>query len=243
MYIIEGNIGAGKSTFLNLIGQALPYISTTTEPLHNWQKQVYGQSLLTNFYTAPTRWAYTIETLTMICRFQEHIHEQQKQNPFVISLMERSIYSGHYCFAKNGYIRGYMNELEWAMYNQWFTLLIPGRCLPPKGFIYLRVDPEIAYQRIKKRNRLAEKGITLAYLRQIEQRHEEFLIKKENIIPELTQVPLLILDCNSEFETDSEEFKKHIEAIEMFFIETTIGKKQTSIEIKNDIAAIQQSVR
>lgn len=49
MYIVEGNIGAGKSTFLNLIGIHMPHVSIALEPLNNWQSEEYGQSLLKNF--------------------------------------------------------------------------------------------------------------------------------------------------------------------------------------------------
>ena len=41
-----------------------------------------------------------------------------------------------------------------------------------QGFIYVRVNPEVAFARIKKRNRHAEKGITLSYLRQVHEKHE-----------------------------------------------------------------------
>ena len=71
MYILEGNIGAGKSTFLRLLSEHMPAIGISLEPVHNWQKEVYGQSLLANFYQEPRRWAYTFETMTMICRIQD----------------------------------------------------------------------------------------------------------------------------------------------------------------------------
>lgn len=78
MYIVEGNIGAGKSTFLKLISKRLSHITVVFEPLHNWQNKVYGQSVLANFYKDPRRWAYTMETLAMACRVQEHLREQNQ---------------------------------------------------------------------------------------------------------------------------------------------------------------------
>ena len=105
MYILEGNIGAGKSTFLTLLAKHLPHICVTLEPMHNWQKQIYGQSLLANFYQDPKRWAYTLETLAMFCRVREHMEEQKKED--TIQITERSIYSGHYCFAQNDYESGF----------------------------------------------------------------------------------------------------------------------------------------
>lgn len=77
MYILEGNIGSGKSTFLRLLNSYIPTIKTYTEPVTNWQKSMYGQSILTNFYEDTHRWAYTFESLTMICRVQDHLSEQK----------------------------------------------------------------------------------------------------------------------------------------------------------------------
>src|SRR5579871_3924992 len=114
MYIIEGNIGAGKSTFLRLLSQYLPYIQPMHEPLHNWQSQVYGQSLLSNFYQDPIRWAYTLESLALICRVNDYL---SKHNNTTYVVAERSIYSGHYCFAHNSYANGYMTDIEWCVYN------------------------------------------------------------------------------------------------------------------------------
>jgi deoxycitidine kinase len=225
MYIIEGNIGAGKSTFLRLLSQHLPYIQPMHEPLNNWQSQVYGQSLLANFYQDPVRWAYTLETLALICRVNDYLGKQIN-NTYVVA--ERSIYSGHYCFAHNSYANGYMTDVEWCAYNAWFSLLIEGKCPPPTGFIYLRITPANAYERIKKRNRHAEKKITLLYLKQIHDRHEEFLTHKRNILSELISVPVLELDCNEEFETNPTKLGEHIQAVEQFIHAT---KPPISVQI------------
>lgn len=213
MYILEGNIGAGKSTFLKLLAHNMPDISVGFEPLHNWQSKVHGQSLLSNFYEKPQRWAYSLETFAMICRVFEHLKDQEFSHDIII---ERSIYSGHYVFAVNGYQQGFMSDLEWHLYNQWFDALVSTKCKSPQGFIYLRVEPEIAYKRIKKRNRLAEKKITLAYLKQIHGCHEKFLLEKAGILPDLKSVPVLILDCNEDFEHDDSILLQHLTAVKAF---------------------------
>ena len=217
MYILEGNIGGGKSTFLRLIEQQIPQVSISLEPLHNWQKQVYGQSLLTNFYQEPKRWAYTFETLTLMCRVKEHLAHQQDNNH--ITILERSIYSGYHCFAQNSYTQGFMTKLEWELYQQWFTFLAAS-CAPPRGFIYLRVSPDVAYERSKKRNRYAEKNMSLAYLKQIHEQHEKLLIQKQGMLPELRNVPILTLDCNEEFETDRQKLHALVHRMQNFFAQT-----------------------
>jgi deoxyadenosine/deoxycytidine kinase len=214
MFFVEGPIGAGKTTFLRLIQEKLPELAVVFEPLHSWENKVYGQSILANFYKDPHRWAYTMETLAMACRVQEHLREQQNPNPF--RLMERSIYSGHYVFATNGYHNGFLDELEWRVYLEWFNFLVTGRCKAPQGFIYLKVDPEIAYERIKKRDRDAEKTISLEYIKQIHQCHEDFLVHKKNLLTELKNVPVLILNCNEEFEADAEMFDLHAQKVFAF---------------------------
>ncbi|MBI2774422.1 deoxynucleoside kinase [Candidatus Dependentiae bacterium] len=219
MYIVEGNIGAGKSTFLKLIEKHMPQIGIALEPLHNWQKKVYGQSLLANFYQEPRRWSYSLETFAMICRVREHIREQEHSSKSRI--VERSIYSGHYCFVLTGYQNGFMTDLEWSMYQEWFNYLIPQRCKPPQGFIYLRTTPEVAYKRIKKRNRLAEKNITFAYLKQIHDQHERFLLEKNDVLQDLVHVPVLILECDTEFENNAEQLNKHLLAVQEFIIKTS----------------------
>ncbi len=218
MYILEGNIGAGKSTFLRLLSQQMPQVEAVTEPVNNWQSTIYGQSLLTNFYKNPKRWAYTLELLTMICRVEEHLKEQKNRDG--VKVAERSIYSGYYCFAQNSYAQGFMTDLEWQMYQQWFSFLIPNKCLPPKGFIYMKASPEIAYERIKKRNRHAEKTLSFAYLKQIHRKHETFLAKQASILPQLRRVPILTLDCNDEFENNPAQLHKHMHAIQNFLIQT-----------------------
>jgi len=218
MYIVEGNIGAGKSTFLSLVAQAAPHISVVLEPLHHWQRQLHGQSLLTNFIHNPRRWSYTMETLTMMCRVKDHLQEQTL--PEHNRLFERSIYSGHYCFALNGYESGFMSDIEWNMYSQWFEFLIPGKCRPPHGFIYLKVDPNVSYERIAKRQRPGEEDITLAYLQALDRKHDDFLIHKKNILPELMPVPVLTLDISAEFEKDAQHFEQLLFKVEEFIFST-----------------------
>lgn len=218
MYIIEGNIGAGKTTFLSIIKTYLPHVTIVEEPLDAWNKKSHGQSLLEHFYKDTPRWAFTMEMFTLMCRVQEHMREQQKKHGYVV--MERSIYSGYYCFALNSYMQGFMDELEWEIHKNWFDYLVKDRCNHPHGFIYLRTSPERAYERTKKRNRQGEETIPLGYLQQIHDRLESFLIKKENLLPGLNQTPVLVLDCDEEFATDPVKRAQLIDSVTEFLMTT-----------------------
>jgi deoxyadenosine/deoxycytidine kinase len=214
VYILEGNIGVGKSTFLDYINKNCPDIKIIPEPTDNWAKQQYGQSLLENFYKDPKRWAYTLETLAMICRVRDHVREQQ--TPTKNRIMERSVYSGHYCFAYNGLTSGYFTSIEWEIYLKWVEFFVNSKCKAPMGFIYLCASPEICFERIKKRNRSSEEAITLEYVKQIHKYHENFLRHKTNIDASITKTPVLIIDCNKDFVINKNLLKEHIQKVRTF---------------------------
>lgn len=218
MYILEGNIGVGKSTFLKLIAKLCPEIDVIQEPKEAWSGATHGKSLLSNFYNDPSRWAYTMETLTMKSRVNDHLREQANNNPNRI--MERSVYSGHYCFAKNGADQGFLSELEWKLYSQWVDFLVKGQCKIPRGFVYLKAEPDICLTRIYKRNRLGEENIPLNYLQQIHNLHDKFLLEKEDLFEELKSVPVLIIDCNSEFANNENLMNEHVARVRSFLKET-----------------------
>jgi deoxyadenosine/deoxycytidine kinase len=225
MYIVEGNTGVGKSSFLTLITKLCPEISVIHEPVENWAGQTAGKSLLGNFYTDPARWAYTMETMTMFSRVKEHMREQQKHSD-VPRLMERSIYSGHYCFAKNGHAHGFFTPIEWEMYAQWVEFLITKQCQPPRGFIYLRAEPEICFERLRKRNRAGEEGVSLEYMQQIHDWHEKLLVSKHEVASNLKNVPVLVLDCNQDFIAYPERMRQYAEQVRDFLMTTQVHLPQ-----------------
>ncbi|KKP24199.1 MAG: hypothetical protein SZ59_C0002G0045 [candidate division TM6 bacterium GW2011_GWF2_28_16] len=234
MYILEGNIGAGKSTFLSELAHSIKELEILTEPVNNWANQIFGQSLLENFYKDTSRWAFTLENLAMIHRVKDHIEIQNRNNQNI--LIERSIYSGHYCFSLNSFKNGHLTQIEWEIYSTWANYLLKN-CNPPVGFIYLKADPEVCMQRIKKRNRISEKKITLGYIRQIDEWHEKFLIHKENIAQNLKNIPVLTLDCNQDFVENKNLLQEHINKVKDF-----ISKTQAIPKFVEKVANFEQNL-
>jgi deoxycitidine kinase len=214
MFLLEGNIGVGKTTFLGLIEKKCPEIDVVREPVKNWTQEDFGQSLLGNFYQSPSRWAFTLETFAMVSRLMHHVTQQGHQkNRFV---MERSIFSGHYCFAMNGRESGFFNEVEWDVYCQWVDFFFSKNFHPPLGFIYLRATPERCFKRVSKRSRRGEESLTLEYMRSIHSWHEKFLVEKAGVFERLKKVPVLVLDCENDFEADEEVLEGHLSKIKNF---------------------------
>lgn len=172
---VEGNIGSGKTTFLKYF-EGASNISVLEEPVNLW-RNVNGQNLLALFYADPAKYAYIFQHYVQITMLQSH-----KQNTGCeYKIMERSIYSAQH-FINQQKRNGLLSELECSILGQWRTI-----CEAPVDlFVYLRTDPEISFQRIQRRNRAEESLVSLDYIQQIHQWHEDWvddmLRAKQNIM-------------------------------------------------------------
>ncbi len=220
--IVEGNIGAGKSTFLRLLQNHFS-AQFVFEPHEQWQN-VGGHNLLDKFYTEQKRWAYTFQSYAFVTRMRAD-EQALKNNNHNTLIVERSVFSDRYCFAKNCFEMGVITPLEWQLYQDWFEWLVETQNYIPDGFVYLKTDPKICHQRMMNRNRSEESAVSLEYLTMIHQKHEDWLIKKIGIPNYLLHVPVLSLECDTDFEFDSTELQKHFLAIEEFFNIPTMHKE------------------
>jgi len=209
-------MGAGKSTLLALIKQHLSHVNVVTEPVDCWHHSTHGKSLLGQFYEDQNRWSYTMEKFTLITRVREYLKEQHKNSSPTI--MERSIYSGYYCFAKNGYLQGNMTKAEWKAYNLWFEFLVKDTCKKPRGFIYLYTTPEVCFKRMHKRKRVGEEEVPLKYLQELHTAHEQFLIEKKEILSDLISIPVLKLNVCKDFADNSIAIKSLMDEISSFLL-------------------------
>lgn len=213
-FIVDGNIGAGKSTFLKLIKKYLN-VQIVLEPHEQWQNVGGSHNLLEKFYQDMPRWAYTFQSYAFITRIQAQ-QQAEKTNPYMMQILERSVFSDRYCFAKSSYEQGKMSALEWNMYTQWFSWLVDNYVTKPAGFIYLQTDPQVCYQRLIKRNRHEESMVSIDYLKQLHDKHESWLIGKHDVAPFLKEVPVLVLNCNEDFALNTKQLEQHVEQIISF---------------------------
>jgi len=218
--VIEGNIGAGKSTFLKIIKEKLS-IDVVYEPTDKWQREGKEDNLLDLFYKDTKRWAYTFQSYAFISRIQSQMEHQKNVSSDRPQVYERSVYCDRYCFAKNCLEMGTMTEMEWHIYKEWFSWLVESYTAKPSGFVYLRTNPKVCYDRIQKRQRCEESGVPLSYLELLHTRHEEWLIEKKEVMPWLADTPVLILDCNEEFESNNAVQKEHLAKLQAFINQIT----------------------
>jgi deoxyadenosine/deoxycytidine kinase len=136
--------------------------------------------------------------------------------------MERSVYSGHLCFAQNGFNSGFFSDIEWEAYLNIADFLINNQCKTPLGFIYLQADPEICQKRVKIRNRSGEESLSLDYLVNIHNLHEKFLIKKNLAFENIKNIPILVLDANHDFLVNRDLMADMLGKIKKFMKDTQL---------------------
>lgn len=233
--MLEGNIGAGKSTFLKLIQNNVG-AEVILEPTDQWQHVGEDGNILDLFYKDTPRWAYTFQSYAFITRVKAQADSLANPASSPVQIMERSVYCDRYCFARNCYEAGTMSNVEWQIYKEWFDWLIDNHVQTPSGFIYLKTDPEVCYQRLLKRNRSEESGVPLSYLKSLHKRHEDWLVAKEEISPALKNVPVLVLDCNKEFETNPAVQQDFVDQMHAFIDGTHIP--QSGFEKASSLVAV-----
>lgn len=227
LLVVEGNMGAGKSTFLRILKERLD-LDIIYEPTDKWQSIGSSGNLLDLFYKDTKRWAYSFQSYAFITRVQAVIDGMNKVNAKETQVLERSVYCDRFCFAKNCYESGTMTALEWQIYKDWFKWLVEGYTQKPSGFIYLKTDPQVCYTRMQKRNRKEEEAVPLSYLELLHKKHEDWLINKIETIDYVKDVPVLSLDCNVEFENNLVNQKKMIDLVDQFIMELKLKKRIVS---------------
>jgi deoxyadenosine/deoxycytidine kinase len=179
MILLEGNIGAGKTT----VGRALAEQGTfgfIEEPTSTW-REGFAANMLGLFYEDPQRWAFTFQICAFITRAKTWSEVLALTNHSKV-LLERSIFCDRYVFAENCYRTGLMAEAEYQLYRGMWDFLVNNYCVQPDIILYLRTPAKTCMDRISVRGRAEETGIPLEYLEQLEALHDEWLLNHPKAI-------------------------------------------------------------
>lgn len=195
---IEGNIGVGKTTFIEIFKKYFPHVEIVLEPIDIWTKIVdsNNENILQKFYNDTERWAYTFQNIACITRMITLENTLKNSNSEII-LVDRSLGTDKNVFEQMLYDNNKINDIEHKLYNLWYDFYYKYVRSQFNNFtIYLKCNPNTALNRIKKRNRIEEKDIQFEYLEQIHNYHEKWLNNSTNDV--------LIIDCDKDFEHDEE---------------------------------------
>ncbi|GFH27172.1 predicted protein [Haematococcus lacustris] len=116
---VEGNISAGKSTFLRIIQNAASLqakLQVVPEPVDKWQD--VGQqhvNLLGEFYKDPHRFAYTFQNYVFLTRVVQE--RDSYVQPAPCRVLERSVFSDRMVFVRAGHAAGYITDTELSIYD------------------------------------------------------------------------------------------------------------------------------
>ena len=88
-----------------------------------------------------------------------------------IYIVDRCLYEDRFVFAQNSRNQGLLNDNEFEDYTKEFQS-IRNSIAPFDAIIYLKASPDQLYERIQKRGREMEKGISLEYLETLQNLYE-----------------------------------------------------------------------
>ena len=169
---ISGLIGAGKTTLAKALGKVLN--------LPVYYEPVIENEYLEDFYRDMKRYSFSFQIYLLNCRFRQH---QQVLWNGTGGIQDRTLYEDS-IFAKVLYEEGNMEEREYKTYLNLFKSMSN---FMKKNTLIIHLDckPEESLERIKKRARGCETGITLEYLAKLYNGYEEFIKQISKVIPVL----------------------------------------------------------
>lgn len=179
LVLLEGNIGAGKTTVGRTIADS-GHMGFVEEPTAVWQEG-FASNMLDLFYKDTHRWAFTFQILAFVTRAKTW-HEVWQQTDHKQVILERSIYCDRFVFAENCYRTGLFSETEYQLYCRMWDFVVPQFVDEPDFILYLRTPASVCQQRIAARARHEESGIPLSYLEQLEQLHDAWLLDNPKTI-------------------------------------------------------------
>lgn len=191
--VIEGNIGAGKTTLASMI--AKEYNAKLI------LERFADNPFLPRFYDDPSRYSFPLELSFLADRYRQLKEELVEQDLF------RNFTVSDYYFMKSlVFASKTLEKDEYSLYRQIFYIIY-GSLPKPDLYVYLHVTPERLLNNIALRGREYEKSITADYLKGIQESYFTFF--RQN--PENRY---LILDMeNLDFVRREEDYRKLKEAI------------------------------
>ncbi len=172
-----GNIGAGKSTIIEMMEKYLNYV-----PVY---ETVEENPYLEDFYKDMKKWAFHSQLFFLIKRFDFLKRVDPSKG---VILEDRTIEEDVNIFAKNLHDIGYISDKDWKTYLDLFKTFSDH--LPkPLGLIYLDASLKTLREHVKRRGRAFESKISDDYLERLNMLYKEWISKVE--------IPVLRIDCDS----------------------------------------------
>ena len=173
--VIEGNIGAGKTTLATKLSDELNAKLVL--------EQFADNPFLPKFYADKERYSFPLELSFLADRYNQIKKEMLHPELF------RSLLIADYYFTKSAIFAGNtLQHDEYRLFRRLFNIVFES--LPkPDLYVYLHVSVENLLNNIRKRGREYEQQIDPQYLVTIQQGYFDYF-------KQVTQFPVLVIDIN-----------------------------------------------
>ncbi len=191
--VIEGNIGAGKTTLAKMIAEE--YNAKLV------LEQFADNPFLPKFYDDQERYSFPLELSFLADRYY-----QIKKHVFNPDLFHNLLVADYF-FAKSAiFAQNTLKDDEYRLFRQIFDIVFES--MPkPDLYVYLHADTNQLLKNIKSRGRDYEQNITSVYLEKIKNGYFNFF-------KQFSFFPVLIVDINNvDFIENSDIYKQLKEAI------------------------------
>jgi deoxyadenosine/deoxycytidine kinase len=184
---VEGPIGVGKTSFVELLVKKFD--------AHKVLEEI-GNPFLADFYKDRPGAAFQAQLFFMMSRFRQLQDLNQRDLFHQVTVCD-------YIFPKDK-IFAYLNldDSELLIYNKLYEMLEEQTPLPDM-VIYLQAETRTLVDRIKKRSRSYETGISEAYVNEVNKAYNYFFFH-------YTQTPLLVIDTT---EIDFVHHEEHLDEL------------------------------
>jgi len=191
--VIEGNIGAGKTTLARRIAEQF----NARLILEHFADNPF----LPKFYDDPEKYSFPLELSFLASRYRQLKEELEPQDLFKTFTIADYYFTKSLVFASST-----LKGDEFNLYRQIFYIIY-GSLPRPDIIVYLHLNPEKLLQNIEKRGRDYEESITREYLQRIQESYFSFF--KQN-----QENKYLIIDINSvDFVSRESDFRKITDAV------------------------------
>ena len=202
----EGNIGAGKSTFINYLKKNMPFLNGKKiiyieEPIQLWEN-FGGVNMLKKFYSNQEKYAFEFQMLATISRLKM-LEDSIKINNDFVYVIERCILSDYNIFTKMLSQQSKLNEQQQMIISMLFSHIKINKELAIDYIVYLRTTPVNAYNRCRVRNRKGE-TVEFSYIDSCHNMYESWLNK--------AMPNLVTLDCDDQ--KSEQMYQAHIKTIQ-----------------------------
>lgn len=205
--VVAGNIGAGKSTLVQILSERLGF-KPFFEPVND-------NPYLEDFYRNMEAWSFHSQLYFLTRRLRIHKQLLDAEGSVV---QDRSVYEDAEVFARNLYLQEDMSTRDYGVYQDLYRILID--LLPPPNLVvYLRTSVDTLLQRINTRGRGFEAGISRSYLERLNVLYEEW-------IASFTQCPVLIIPSDNLNLVSS---SAHISQVVQLVQERLMGKTEVNL--------------